>query len=1108
MQRLADLCVHRPILASVITLAMILLGVFSFLGLNVSRYPDVELPIITVVTQFPGATPEEVESDVTRRIEDGVSGIDGIDKVTSTSADGFSIVIAQFALEKDVNVAGQEVRDKIGAIADLPAGIVPPQVLRFDPNQIPVAVLALSANRPVRDISEYAARVITPRFAGILGVAQVKLIGAQPRQINVQVDPSRLAAHGVSSTDVLNALATPAGTVDAGAQRFLGHTVGRLSDLANIGIASRAGRPVLLGDVARIQDGGTQPLTVANVNGTPAVLFYIQKQTGANTIRVVKNVKARLQSLQPTLASGYNLRIAWDQSEYVLMSTRAVEGHLIAGSLLAALVVLLFLWDWRATIITALAIPISLISTFTLLAVLHLTLNTFTLLALALVIGIVIDDAIVVLENIYRFIHEQGMPPFRAAIEGTREVGPAVMATTLSLIVVFLPLAFLSGIVGRFLSSFGWTMAFAIAVSLLVSFTLTPSLASRMLVRFREGAFDSLDRSELDRNRGPRGRRQVASPHQSSGAERTASPQQFGSSHREMGMASGQAEEEDLVGGPSVAAAQGGTPGRTKRVMEQWYRWLLERSLKRRWTVVVLSLLTLVSIAPLAARVSQDFLPTDDESQFEVVMQAPASSTLDATSAVATEIAADIRGLPGVAFTIVTAGDDLQRSPNRSTIFVRMVPIGARTVSQQQEMARVRTEILPRYQPRGVTGLVNAVSDLTGGAAPLQYVVSGPDLNVLDRTAQSAVTYLRTLPGVVDVRASLVFGKSVDVKVSPTRAAALGVSASEAANTLALLEQGVDARQVEYAQGGQFYPVHLLETVLGRKDPNALAQVPILSSTGGTVALGQVIDARETTGPTQIEHFNRERQVTISANLLPDASLGTVVKRLDAKMRSLRLPPEYHLSVTGISEQVSKTRDAFMQAFITAFVFMYLVLAAQFESWMHPITILLSLPLTVPFALISVLLLHGSLNPLSYLGILVLFGVVKKNAILQVDRANNLRAQGMQKQPAIIQASLDRLRPILMTTIAFVAGSIPLALSRGAGATTNHAISTVIIGGQMLSLLLTLVAIPVMYSLFDDLQRMEIQHLFSRRQRDSWQGRIVRDGAVLAGRPASRDTRG
>src|SRR5579884_692741 len=891
MQRLAELCVRRPVLARVITLVMIVLGIFAFLGLNVSRYPNVELPIITIITKLPGAAPAAVEADVTRRIENAVSGIDGMDKVTSTSAEGFSIVIAQFALEKDVNVAAQEVRDKIGALADLPAGTEPPQVLRFDPNRIPVMIVALSADRPVPAISEYAFRTIAPRLEGTAGVAQLKLVGDRLRQINVLVDPDRLAAHGVTATQVLNAIQTPAGGLDATAQQFIAHTFTSLADLANLPVTSRGGRPVRLADVARIEDGAAQPQTVANINGTPAVLLYVLKQSGANTIDVARAITARLRTLRAALPPGYTLRVVWDQSEYVLASTRAVEEHLVAGSLLAALVVLLFLWDWRATIITALAIPISLVSTFTLLAALHLTLNTFTLLALALV----------VLESIYRFVHEKGRHPVQAAVDGTRAVGPAVMATTVSLLVVFLPLAFMRGIVGRFMSSFGWTMAFAIAVSLVVSFTLTPSLASQWLGPRRPGA----------RSR------------------------------------SGDAGEPH-----PDPPRRGGPRERLRAVMEGWYRWLLDRSLRRRWAVVLLALLTLASIVPLAMAVDQDLLPTEDESQFEVVVQAPAGWTLDASAALAARMAAEIRRLAGVAFTVVTVGDDPQHSPNRFTIFVRLVPLHARTVTQQQEMARVRREVLPKFRSEDLVVLVNDVSDLTEGTAPLQYVISGPDLAVLRRAAREAVAYLHTLPGVVDIQSSAAAGQSYDVKVDPARAAAAGVSPAEVAEALALATHGIDARGVAYAEGGQFYTVHLrAETPAA--DPAALARVPLASPTGHPVALGQVVGIRPTAGPGEITHVNRERGVTISANLLAGTSLGSVVSRLDAKMRALGLPPGYHRGLTGVSEQVPQTERAFTQAFVIAFVFMYLVLAAQFESWVHPITILLSLPLTAPFALVS-----------------------------------------------------------------------------------------------------------------------------------------------------------
>jgi HAE1 family hydrophobic/amphiphilic exporter-1 len=1017
MQRLAALCVRRPVLAQVIALAMVVLGVAAFFHLNLARYPNVELPIITVVTEFPGAGPEQVETDVTRRIEDAVSGIDGIDTVTSTSARGFSIIVAQFVLQKDANVAAQEVRDRVGAITDLPPGIAPSRVLPFDPNQIPVAVIALSgpretaaAGRPVTpDLTAYADQVVRPQVAGVLGVAQVDIIGDEPRQVNVRIDPARLAALGITATQVIGAVQGASGSAGAGAQTFLVHTYTRLGDLAATPIGRGAGRALQLGDVARITLGAGRPSTLANVNGAPAVLLAVRKQAGANTVQVVRRIRDRLGALTPALPAGDAARIVWDQAEYVTAAGATVERHLLVGTLLAALVVLVFLYDWRATVIAGLAIPISLVSTFALLAALGLTLNTFTLLALALAIGIVIDDAIVVLESIYRHVRERGAPPVRAAIDGTREVGPAVMATTVSLIVVFLPLAFMPGIVGRFMSSFGWTMAFAIAVSLVVSFTLTPSLASRWL---RRGD----------------------------------------------------------AGGGAGPGAPGAAP-RAEPAMDRAYRWLLQWALRRRAVMVALSMITLAGIVPLWRTVGQDFLPTDDESQFEVTAHLGGHPALEETARIATEMAGEIRRFPGVAFTTVSAGDDTQRDPGAFTVLVRMAPLRDRAVTQQQIMARVRTEVLPHYGSQDVEGVVNNVFDLSGSAAPLEYAVSGPDLAVLARTASDAVAYLRTLPGVVDVRSTLTTGRSDAVTVSVARAQNRGVQPDDVAGTLALLGPGVDVRQVEYDDGGRFYGIHLEEGAPDVRDPLVLAAVPLASSSGRTVPLGSLVDLRSTSGPPVIYHRNRERVVTIRANLLPGTSLGDVLARLDARMAALHLDPAYHRAATGVSGQVRETEAAFTQVFAIAFVLMFLVLAAQFESWLHPFTILVSLPLTVPFALLSVLWLHGSLNPLSYLGILVLFGVVKKNAILQVDRANRLRADGMDARAAIVEASLGRLRPILMTTIAFVAGMLPLVVSRGVGAATNQTISTVIVGGQLLSLLLTLIAVPVFYTLLDDLER-------------------------------------
>jgi HAE1 family hydrophobic/amphiphilic exporter-1 len=1021
MRWLSEISVRRPVLASVLILGLAFLGLFSYFRLNIERWPNIDIPVVIVAVRDPGASPEEVETDVTDKIESAVNTISGIETLASTSAEGFAQIQIQFVLEKNIEVAAQEVRDRLSAIAgDLPANIDPPTVMKIDPGVIPVVTLAISADKPLRDITEYADKIIRPRLEGTAGVGQVEIIGGRARQINVWVDPSRLGAYGLSTTAVIGALQTqnvqiPAGSVDQGAARWTLRTLGRVgsvAELQDVVIGNRGGVPITLADVGRVEDGAVDRETVANLNGVPAVLMQIRKQSGTNTLNVVRDVKTRLQAIERTIAPGYKIQIVRDQSVFVEASTHAVQEHLTIGALLAALVVMVFLWNWRSTIIAAIAIPTSLVSTFALLAWMGLTLNTITLLALALVVGIVIDDAIVVLENIYRFIHEKHVPPFQAAIEATREVGPAVTATTLSLIAVFLPLAFMGGIVGRFMSSFGWTMAFAIAVSLLVSFTLTPMLSARWIAPM--------------------------------------------ASHARAG-------EEEARG------------GRLYLALERWYRRLLERSLRRRWVVVLLTLLTLFSIGPLGFIVSKTFLVEDDQSQFEVVVRAPEGWSLDATERLGTQMAVDIRRLPGIEYTIVTTADDPLRTPNRFTIFVQMVGVEMRSFSQQDWADRVRRELLPRYAYLGLQTQVGAVSEFggSGNFQPVDYVITGPDLRVLTRAAAAGEKILRETPGVVDIRSSLIGGKpQVGITVDRARAADLGVSVLDAAAALRVLIGG--QKVSTYSEGGQQYDVVMRAEASARADLTQLGQLTVGSAKLGVVQLDQVVRTEQGVGPSQVDHFNRRRQVRLTANLLPGTSQAGVLQRLDREVRALNLGPDYAMAFTGQAAEQGKQAQAFMTAFMLSFIFMYLVLAAQFESWIHPITILMSLPLTVPFALLSIIFLRGSLNILSQLGILVLFGVVKKNAILQIDRANQLRAGGLDKDQAIVLASRDRLRPILMTTIAFVAGMVPLALSSGVGAATNQAISSVIIGGQVFSLLLTLVAIPVMYSLLDDLQRAHL----------------------------------
>lgn len=748
MQWLAQLSVRRPILASVLILTLVFLGIFSYYRLNVERWPNIDIPFVTITTRVLGASPEEVETDVTDKIEAAVNTISGIDMLSSTSAEGFSIVFIQFLLEKDIDVAVQEVRDKVNiTLPDLPAEIDPPVIEKLDPGATPVLMYALSANQPIREITEYADKVIRPALEGTAGVGQVEIVGGQARQINILLDPAKLRAYGLSAAEVIRTLQAqnvqvPAGSLDQGAERLTIRTLGRvtsLTQLESVVIASRDRVPIALSEIARIEDGAADAETVANVDGERAVILRVRKQSGSNTLEVVEAVKERVHSLEATLAPGYELQIIRDQGVFVEASTHAVQEHLILGSILAALVVLVFLWNWRSTIIAAIAIPTSLISTFALLSAMGLTLNTITLLALALVVGIVIDDAIVVLENIYRFIHEKGMPAKQAAIEGTREIGPAVTATTLSLIAVFLPLAFMGGIVGRFMSSFGYTMAFAIGVSLLVSFTLTPSLAARWLSRRRSGNPEQSKHDEVVVEKSPESR------------------------------------------------------GRIYGTVERWYLRLLGASLRRRWVVGVLILVTLFSIGPLGAAVNQNFLPEDDESQFEIVVRAPEGWTLESTERLANQMGLEVRGLPGVQHTVVTVGDDAQRTPNRFTLFVKLTDVSERTVSQHTLMARVRDEVLPKYAYLGLRTEVSLASEFGGGFQPINYVISGPDLAVLTRAAEVGEKTLSEIPGVVDINSSLIARKpQLGITVDRARAADLGVSVMDAAIALRVLVGGVE----------------------------------------------------------------------------------------------------------------------------------------------------------------------------------------------------------------------------------------------------------------------------------------------------------------------------
>jgi hydrophobic/amphiphilic exporter-1 (mainly G- bacteria), HAE1 family len=1030
MQWLAALCVKRPVFATVLILSLTVIGAFSFTRLGVDRFPKIDFPTVLVTTVQPGAAPEQIETEITDKIEEAVNTISGIDELRSTSSEGISQVAVSFVLEKDTDVAAQEVRDKVnGALPLLPKTIQQPRVDKFDPDAAPVLSLALSATKPVRDITEYADKVLRRQLESVNGVGQVLVLGGRQRQVNIWLDADRLRAYNVTVTDVSRALQAqnveiPGGRIDQGPQSLTLRTRGRVPTVPafnDIVIREKDGHPVRIADVAQVEDGQADADTVANVDGASTVLLQIRRQSGTNTVEVVDAVLERLNELRATLPPGYNVRVVRDTSEFIKASIHNIQEHLVVGSILAALVVLLFLSNLRSTIISAIAIPTSIIATFGLIWYMGFTLNSMTMLALTLAVGIVIDDAIVVLENIYRFIEEKHEDKFRAAVEATQEIGLAVLATTLSLVAIFVPVGFMGGIVGRFMKSFGLTMAFAIMVSLLVSFTLTPMLSARWL---------KVDAHGKDKH-----------------------------------------SSKD---------------SKVFHAVDLFYTRLLEWSMAHRAVVAVIAVLVLFSSVPLFSITNKNFLPNDDQSEFEINLRAAEGTSLESTEVITNRVASAVRQqVPEVDYTLVTVGGDPAKTRNLGNIYVRLKPIESRSRDQFALMGIVRSQVLPPLAGNLRTS-VQPVATIGGSgaqAADIQFLINGPDLKRLDEISQRLVGRLKTLPGVVDPDTSMNVGKpELAVQVDRPKAADLGVQISDAAEALRLLVGGDQVST--YFEGGEQYEVHLRAQASNRSTEAAIGALTVPSARLGSVSLDNVADFQASSAPSDINRLARQRQVTVYCNLLPTASQAGVQGMIQAEFAKLNPGGDYRGGFTGRSRELGRAAQNFVLAFLLSLVFMYLILAAQFESWLHPVTILLSLPLTLPFALLSIIIFRQSLNIFSALGLLVLFGVVKKNSILQIDHANQLKETGLSTHDAIVRASRDRLRPILMTTFAFVAGMIPLIASRGIGAGTNHAIGFIIFGGQTLALLLTLLVTPVAYSLFDDAANIRVFGRAKARRED------------------------
>ncbi|MFL6231420.1 MAG: efflux RND transporter permease subunit, partial [Pyrinomonadaceae bacterium] len=922
MQKLAEICVRRPVFATMIILSLTVVGLFSFVSLGVDLFPKIDFPTITVTVINPGASPREIETEITDKVESAVNTISGIDELRSTSVEGASQVFVQFLLEKNADVAAQEIRDRVNLIiGDLPETAEAPIIQKLDTDAAPVLRIAVSSPRNLRDVTEIADKQIKKRIESISGVGNVEIIGGARREIQIKLDPDKMRAFNVTVPEVAAAvraqnMEVPGGRVEEGARELTVRTLGRVvnpADFNNVAVSTRGVYPVKISDIGYAEDSSEEQRTTARLNGQPAVTLVVSKQSGQNVVAVADAVKERLAEISATLPANVRTQVIGDSSTFIKASVEAIETHLVEGSILAAIVVFLFLWNFRSTLIAGIAIPTSIVATFGMMAAMGFTLNMITLLALTLMVGIVIDDAIVVLENIFRFVEEKGMPPFQAAIEGTREIGMAVTATTLSLLAVFLPVGFMGGIVGRFMSSFGLTASFAVGVSLLVSFTLTPMLAARLIKRKRDkrAPATAVLPSEGDASSVLADESRVIAGEPDKRIDESIPPQKM-----ELWMKEGDsdpASARSLTTDPRPRETKrdsnhSSKQGRFYRPIDVTYTWMLKWSMAHRWAVVGLCLLVIVSIVPLFMFVGKNFLPVDDQSQFEVNVRAPEGSTLAATSNTLERIAADLRKLPGVTDTLVTIGGGQQQVVNSANVYVRLLPIEQRTLTQTDLMVKAR-EMLQPYQKENLRTNVAQVQAISGGGqanSDVQYIIGGPDLQKLTEYSQKLLEKMKTIPDIVDADSSLVSGKpELRVEIDRARAADLGVKVGDIAQSLNTLVAG--QKVSTFNEGTDQYDVRLRAVGEARASKENLSRLFATSSKLGWVSLDNLVKIEEGTGPSAIDRRNRQRQVTLTANVKPGGSQSDVVAQMNKFADEMNLKAQgYETGLVGRSKELGR----------------------------------------------------------------------------------------------------------------------------------------------------------------------------------------------------------
>ena len=1022
---LSELCVRRPVFATMLVMSLVVLGIFSFRALGVDLFPRADPATVNVALSLPGASPDEISSSVIEPMEEAISGVSGIDQISARISEGRGNITVRFVLERDLNDASNDVREKVaGAIRNVPPTLLPPVITKVDPDADPVMSLIVSSDAmSLRTLTELADKQIARAIQTINGVGQVSMGGGRAREIHVVVDIQKLNSYGLSIAQVRDAVSAenvevPGGTVEQGKGQLLLRTLGRIDateDFNNIVIATTNGTPIRISDIGRAEDGFERPTTAVWLGDKPAVMLDIRRAMGENTVSVIEAVRDRLKTVQKALPPSVTVTVIRDDSKFIYASVASLEEHLLMGSLFAAIVVMVFIRNIRAVIIASLAIPASIIASFTLMNVMGFSLNNMTLLGITLAVGIVIDDAIVVLENIFRYIEEKNCSPFEAAIQGTREVTLAVMATTLSLVVIFLPVAFMDGYAKRFINPFGWTMAFAILVSMLVSFTLTPMLSSRFL-KVADGEADHKTKEQ-------------------------------GFFHR----------------------------------LDVWYGASLKWALDHPGLIIAIALVTAATMFPLNRMVGREFVPNEDMGEWVIHVDAPEGTSIDGTRDIAFLLLKELQGIEGVAEIEPSIGVSGPGGNSTHIHFLcQALPMEKRGTTQSEIVTEMRRRLAahPSYRPSITSRNALGSGEGAGGYA-ISANILGPDLDQLADFSMKALAAVREVPSITEPKITLsVSNPEIHVAVDRKRAADLGVRMATIGNTLRLAVAGDDQISF-YKEGQEQYPVKIRVLENQRRDVEEIGRLTVPSA-NGPVRIDNIARIERGLGPSSLQRSNRQFTVMMTADVAPGHALDEASSDLRATLAELGMPPTMSFRLQGQSKILDETTANLIMAISLAMIFVYMVLASQFESFVQPIVIMTALPMAIPFALFTLWASGRTLNLWSALGILLLLGIVKKNAILQVDYANILRAQGKSPRAAIFEAAKTRLRPILMTTSAIIAGLIPTSLGLGIGGAGRAAIALVVVGGQSLCLFLTLLLIPVAYVQFASLEETMVNRRWKR----------------------------